>query len=217
MPVLIDNTVEVMTLAEKVMGKDASREMNNLLFMYVGLGIGAGIINNGTFFRGSRYSGVELGHMTIDLHGPRCRCGNYGCLEAMASQTALLEKVNRQLLDYSESPIGTLEELQELVRAGEHDFSEVFTEMALYLGVGIANTINIFNPDVVVLGGWPSIFKDEVLEALRKVAFDRSLEGMSEGVEILPSTMGERSVVLGAASLIIQMFFNTETITGKRM
>lgn len=218
-PVMIENTVEVMALAEKVMGGPASRDTEHLVFLYVGLGIGAGIIRDGTLFRGPRYSGVELGHTTIDLHGPRCRCGNYGCLEAVASQRALLDKANRRLQERGLPPVSSLEELRE--RAGDRsaDLEAVFSEMATYLGVGVANIMNIFNPDVVVLGGWPSLFKDRVFEQIRHVAFSRSLEGMREGVAILPSETGEKSVVLGAASLIIQAFFNGELdfIQGKRM
>jgi|HigsolmetaAR203D_1030402.scaffolds.fasta_scaffold00390_28 predicted NBD/HSP70 family sugar kinase len=209
-PVMIENTVEVMALAEKVMGEPASRDTEHLVYLYVGLGIGAGIIRDGTLFHGPRYSGVELGHTTIDLHGPRCRCGNYGCLEAVASQTALLDKANRHLQERGLPPVSTLEELRERVRDETAGLGAVFSEMATYLGVGVANIMNIFNPDVVVLGGWPSLFKDQVFEQIRHVALSRSLEGIREGVAILPSETGENSVVLGAASLIIQAFFNGE-------
>ncbi|KIL38620.1 hypothetical protein SD70_25355 [Gordoniibacillus kamchatkensis] len=209
-PVVVDNTVEVMTLAEKYMGSDVSQGTNNLVYLYFGPGIGAGIINNGTLFRGSRYTGMEFGHMTIDLHGPKCRCGNSGCLEAMASEKVLIDKVNRALADQDLPKVQTIEEVALLIKEQKVDLRPVLTEMATYLGVGIANMINLFNPDVVVLGGWPSALSAHIMEETRRVALNRSLEGMSEGVQMLTSQIGERSVVLGAASLIIQLFFKGE-------
>jgi predicted NBD/HSP70 family sugar kinase len=218
-PVIVDNTVEVMTLAEKVMGGEQSQLTNNLIFLYFGAGIGAGIINNGALFRGARYSGMEFGHTTIDLNGPECRCGNYGCLEALASERVLLRKVNERLSEAGLPEVETVEQVAEIADRGDVDLGPVFTEMTTYLGVGIANMINLFNPDVIVLGGWPSVLSRHVLEPTRQIALRRSLEGMNEGVQMIPSTMGERSVVLGAASLVIQQFFKGElaSIVRERM
>lgn len=218
-PVMVDNTVEAMTLAEKHMGNDSSQLTNNLIYLYFGAGIGAGIINNGSLFRGARYSGMEFGHTTIDLHGPQCRCGNYGCLEALASEKALLAKVNELLHASGQPDIDTVADIAALADKGTVDLRPVFAEMTTYLGVGIANMINLFNPDVIVLGGWPSELSAYVLEETKRIALTRSLEGMNEGVHMLTSTMGERSVVLGAASLIIQQFFKGElaSIVRERM
>ncbi|GGD77895.1 ROK family transcriptional regulator [Paenibacillus nasutitermitis] len=209
-PVMVDNTVEVMTLAEKYMGSEASQMTNNLVFLYFGAGVGAGVINNGLLFRGSRYSGMEVGHTTIDLHGPQCRCGNYGCLEAMTSERAFLGKVNVHLANLNIDPVQTIAEVAALIEERKVDLQPVFQEMSVYLGVGIANMINLFNPDVIVLGGWPSELGQYVMDQAKQVGLSRSLEGMSEGVELLASSIGERSVILGAASLIIQMFFTGE-------
>lgn len=218
-PVIVDNTVEAMTLAEKYMGSEASQMTNNLVFLYFGAGVGAGLINNGLLFRGSRYSGLEVGHTTIDLHGPQCRCGNYGCMEAMTSESALLSKVNQQLEIQGIPLVQSVAEIVGLLKEGKADLQSVFQEMSLYLGVGIANMINLFNPDVIVLGGWPSELNQYVIEQAEQVGFSRSLEGMSEGVQLLTSSIGERSVVLGAASLIIQMFFTGDlaSIVRERM
>lgn len=209
-PVMVDNTVEVMTLAEKYMGSEVSQLSNNLVFLYFGAGVGAGVINNGLLFRGSRYSGMEVGHTTIDLHGPQCRCGNNGCLEAMTSERALLGKVNAHLNAAGLPEVETIAQIIELAEARSVDLQPIFQELSVYMGVGIANMINLFNPDVIVLGGWPSALQQYVLEQTKQVGLSRSLEGMSEGVQLLASTIGERSVVLGAASLIIQMFFTGE-------
>jgi len=218
-PVIVDNVVEVMTLAEKYVGSETAQETNNLVYLYFGLGIGAGVINHGLSFRGARYSGLEFGHTTIDLNGPQCRCGNYGCVEALTSETVLIAKVNAALTASGRPQISSLHEIAELIAADKVDLQPVFREMAVFLGAGIANMINLFNPDVVVIGGWPSLFKEQVLEETREVALRRSLEGMSEGLQLLPSMIGERNVVLGAASLIIQQFFKGEldSIVRERM
>lgn len=212
-PVMVGNTVEVLTLGEKFLGNKISKFTNNLVYLYVGSGIGAGVVVNGSFFRGSRFSGVELGHNTIDLHGPKCRCGNYGCFEALANNSALLQEVNRRLEETGELPVQSIDQVAQLINEGRKEAFAALQQMAVYLGVGVANIINTFNPDVIVLGGWPSYFEELVFPDIEHVAKTRSLEGMSEGVHLLSSQMGEKGVVLGAASLIIEGFLKGELPT----
>lgn len=210
-PVLIGNTVEVMTLAEKYMGSETAQRSDHLAYLYFGPGVGAGLINNGTLFRGSRYSGLEFGHTTIDMNGPKCsRCGNYGCMEMFTSEKALIRKANEQLRAKGLPEIDSVGALARLQGADKQAIVPVLQEMALYIGIGIANMLNLFNPQTIVIGGWPCELADPVFEQARQIALGRCMEGMGEGLQLLASSMGERSVVLGAASLVIEKFFKGE-------
>jgi glucokinase len=157
----MDNDGNLATLGEKYYG--AAWGAQNIIGLTLGTGIGAGIIIDGCLYRGATGSAAEIGHMVIQATGPQCTCGSYGCFEEMASGRALLRLAKEKALQDRESLIlklagGSVEEITgpmvtEAAQRGDKTALDVFSEIGFWLGIGINNVINIFNPELVVIGG----------------------------------------------------------------
>lgn len=160
-PVCVENDVRAMGLGEFYYG--SGKGVDNLVFLKIGYGIGSAIIFDGKIFRGISDSAGEFGHTTVDIGGPRCNCGNYGCLEALSSENAIVKAVVKDLKAGRMSLVrelcdGNLEKVtpDHVYRAadrGDELSLSVLQEAARYLGIGIANIINSINPKVIVIGG----------------------------------------------------------------
>ncbi len=185
------------------------RGVNNLIYLTVGTGIGGGIIINGRLYLGPSGSAGEIGHTTIDVNGPRCSCGNIGCLETLASGTAMareaisrISRGERSIL--TEMVEGKIENITaELVgmaaQGGDSLALEVISQAATYLGVGMVNLVNIFNPEMVIVGGGVAQIDDLLLEPARQVVEERAFQLSAQAVRIVPTQLGDDAVVLGAA------------------
>lgn len=209
-PVLLENDANAAAMAEHAFG--AGRGSQHMIYMTISTGIGGGVIINGQILHGSSDSGGEIGHHTIEPHGPQCGCGNPGCLEALASGTAL----GRYGREAYESGVSTkIRELAESVQevngstvtraaeAGDPVALEIVAKVAEYIGIGIANMINIFNPEKIVLGGGVMkaghLFMGTILETVEK----RALEAPRKRCEILFSELGSDVGVLGAIAVAL--------------
>lgn len=153
----------------------------------------------------------ELGHMTVEAHGPLCGCGNRGCLEALASGRAVAQEVRRRLEQGETSALASLsgEELtaERVFRAAWEDDAlaqEVVARAAFYLGVGLASLINIFNPEVIAIGGSLARDWDWVERGAVPVAQERAMPLPYSGCRILPARLGDDSSLLGAAALVLE-------------
>jgi glucokinase len=210
LPVFIDNDGNVAALAEHRYG--AARGSRNSLMLTVGTGIGGGLVIEDQVFRGATGSGAELGHMVIDKDGPPCQgnCPNHGCLEAVASGTALEREARALAPDRPGSEIekviaegreltGSL--VTELAHDGDAAAREVITLIGTRLGVGIANYINIFNPEVVVIGGGVIAAGDLLLQPARDEVTVRALRPNKDIARIVPAHFGNEAGMLGAAAL----------------
>lgn len=174
----IENDAKCFALAEYTLG--AGKGMKNMVGMTLGTGIGSGIIINGELYRGRDNIAGEIGHMTIDFKGHPCSCGNQGCLERYASGTAIVERTLRRI---KENKIKTnlqktgLTARMVVAAAKEGDplAVHIMQDTGKYFGIGIANIINILNPDIIVLGGSASkalpIYKKKMMETIRERAF----------------------------------------------
>jgi glucokinase len=211
-PAFIDNDGNVTTLAETRFG--AARGARDVVGLTIGTGIGGGVVVGGKLYRGSRGSGAELGHMVIDHNGPRCQgnCPNNGCLEAFASGNA----IGREGVEAAE-----LEPDSELGRAaasGEVITGELVTQLALgddevsrmvvgqvgrMLGVGLANFVNIFNPEVIVVGGGAMAAGDLLLEPARVEMKARALKPNRDQVKVVAARFGNDAGMLGAGVLAL--------------
>jgi glucokinase len=211
-PAFIDNDGNVTTLVEVQFG--AARGARDVIGLTIGTGIGGGLVLDGKLFRGSRGSGAELGHMVIDHNGPPCQgnCPNFGCLETFASGNA----IGREGLEAAE-----LEPDSELGRAaasGEAITGELVTQLALggdevsrmvvgqigrMLGVGLANFVNIFNPDVIVVGGGAMAAGDLLLEPARAEMKARALRPNRDQVKVVAARFGNDAGMLGAGVLAL--------------
>ncbi|MGN6379198.1 MAG: ROK family protein [Gaiellales bacterium] len=211
-PIRVDNDANVACLAEARMG--AARGADHVVMFTLGTGVGGGLLIDGELFHGANGYGAELGHMVIDENGPRCQghCPNHGCLEALASASGV-EYAARQVA--AEDPGGGLAALLgggtapdtrhviDRALAGDGDCIEVLARVGRHLGVAISNCVNVFNPEVVVIGGGISIAGDLVLGPARVEAGMRALRPNWSVTTVVPAELGNAAGVLGAAALVV--------------
>ena len=187
----------------------AGSEVDHLVLVTLGTGIGGGVISNGVLLRGAQGAGGELGHFTIDPKGPRCACGNHGCLESLASGTAIARRAREVAGERPSSALGTLaaqrkvlgEDVTELARGGDEAALSVLEEAGTWLGIGLAGFVNVFNPEVVAVGGAVSSEGELILSAARREVKLRARSPSRDLAEIKAATLGAESGILGAAAL----------------
>jgi len=192
----------------------AGRGVNNLILLTVGTGIGGGIIINGRLYSGASGSAGEIGHITIDVNGPRCSCGNTGCLETLVSGTAVAKEAIRRIRQGEGSSLTeivdgkieniTAEKVSLAAQGGDSLASEVILKAATYLGVGIVNLVNIFNPEIIIIGGRMAKMGDLLLNPARQVVRERAFRLPAQAVQIVPAQLGDDAGVLGAAVFAFQ-------------
>jgi len=207
MPLTIENDGNAAAWGEFRFG--VGSEADHLVFVTLGTGIGGGVITHGILMRGAQGSGGELGHVTVQATGPRCACGNHGCLEALASGTAIGRRARELAIEHPESALGRLasrrqilgEDVTELAREGDEVALSVLKEAGTWLGVGLAGFINVFNPEVVAVGGGVMEAGELVLEPARREVMLRARPPSSDLAEVKVATLGAKSGVLGAAAL----------------
>ncbi|MFD1956412.1 ROK family protein [Paenibacillus thailandensis] len=200
-PVTIDNEANAGAQGEQKYG--AGRGIAHQIYVSVGIGIGTGIILNKELYKGASGFSGELGHLSIEYDGKPCRCGNRGCWELYASENALLTRA-------SELGLGEYRSLSKLIQAadaGDERVRQLFRSIGVYLGTGIANIINVFNPDVVIIGNRMSRAKAWLEEAVRDEVSRRTLPYHRERVRLTFAELQDRSAVRGAAHYAISRFF----------
>lgn len=187
----------------------AGRGTENLVYLTVSTGIGGGIVINGELYLGACGSAGEIGHMVIDVNGPRCSCGQTGCLEALASGSAVAREAIRRIRQGKRSCLteivsGRMEDITaEKVDAaavdGDSLSTGVISQAANYLGIGMVNLANIFNPEMIIVGGGMAKMADHLLEPARQVVRERAFQLPAQAVRIVPSQLEEEAGVIGAA------------------
>lgn len=211
LPVAIDNDANAALLAEWRFG--AARGATDAVMLTIGTGIGGGLVVGGRLVHGARGAAAELGHMVIDVAGPPCpgACPNHGCLEALASGVAIGREGLRVARDAPASQLGralaagreiTGALVTELAHDGDAAARDVIALIGDRLGVGIANLLNIFDPDVVVVGGGAIAAGELLLAPAREVVARRALAPAREA-RIVPARFGAESGMLGAATLAL--------------
>ena len=198
LPVHLENDVNALTLAECWYG--AGRAFRNFVCVTVGEGIGAGVVVDGKLYRGAAGGAGELGHTTLDPHGPLCRCGERGCLEVYASDRFLVGQA--KALGHE-----TIDGLAAAARAGDLAAQAVFAEMGRALGIGVKNLVNLLNPEAVVLGGERLDAADLFLPAFEEQMRHHSFPKEAEDLAIVPAELGEGGFLIGAATLAVREFF----------
>lgn len=211
------NDASAATLGEHRFG--AGKGIKNLIYLTVSTGIGGGIIIDGELYSGACGDAGEIGHMTIDVNGPKCSCGNIGCLEILASGTAVAREAIRRISQGEKSSLAelvsgniegiTAEEVDIAARDGDSLAMEVISQAATYLGVGMVNLVNIFNPEMIIVGGGMAKMGDRLLNPARQVVMDRVFPLLAQAVCIVPAQLGEDAGVLGAA-----VFARQQGLTG---
>ncbi|MBA3532573.1 MAG: ROK family transcriptional regulator [Ardenticatenales bacterium] len=210
LPVFVDNDANMGALAEKWWGH--GREVHNLAFIKVATGVGCGLIINDTIYRGEGGTAGEIGHTSIDVNGPLCRCGLRGCLEAMTGVPAILAAVQAELDNGRPSLLAgkavTVADVVAAARAGDPMPIEVIQRAGRYLGLAIANLLNLVNPGLIVLGGSVTEAGDMLLSPLRQTVRERSFAKSNAEATITMSRLGEDAVAVGAATLVIQQLLH---------
>jgi glucokinase len=210
MPVFVDNDANVAAIAEHRAG--AARGANEVVLLTIGTGIGGGLILRGQPYRGAIGAAAELGHVVIDMDGPPCQgnCPNHGCVESLASGTALAREALRLAGERPESGLGrALAEgrelagplVTELAHDGDAAALEVLDLIGSNLGVAIASFVNIFNPEVVVIGGGVIAAGELLLEPARRTVAARALPPSRDEVRIVAAQFGVEAGMVGAAAL----------------
>ncbi|MDD5793906.1 ROK family protein [Clostridium sp. HCP1S3_B4] len=205
-PVYLDNDANVAAIGEYMFG--AGKGTKNIVYFTVSTGVGGGAVLNGQAYRGNTSNALEIGHMTVDAHGPRCNCGNIGCLEAISSGTAIgkkgreaaATKVETSLKNYDN--ITSYEVFKE-AKNGDAVAKEIVDNAMNYLGIGVANAITIFDPEMVIIGGGVSKVGDILFDTVRKVVNKRCFKSMADACKIVPAGLGTDAGVVGAVALAI--------------
>ncbi|MCX5760036.1 MAG: ROK family protein [Gemmatimonadetes bacterium] len=207
----LDNDANCATLAEWWLG--AAKGGRNVVGFTLGTGIGGGLILDGKLYHGASDVAGEIGHMTIDSTGRRCGCGNYGCLEAYASGPAIAERAREALAGGEPSLLNELcgGDLTKLTAAivyraskdGDALASEVVRETARFLGTGVANMLNVFNPDVVVLAGGVAQAGDSLFVPLRAEVKKRAFKPAVDACRIVPGALGGSAGMVGAVAAFL--------------
>lgn len=198
----IDNEANAGAIGEKLFG--AGREAQNLIYLSIGIGIGSGIIVGGELYRGTSNFSGEVGHMTVAENGPLCRCGNRGCWETLASEKALLDRAAKVWGEQHPD----LEEMLQLARGGDSRATQLLNEIGAQLGVGLANLVNILNPELIVIGNRLSLAGDLIEDAMLRTIENRSLSYHRKKSAVAFANLGIRSTALGAASMPITAFLS---------
>lgn len=205
-PTYLENDANAAAMGEFMFG--AGKNTKNMVYVTISTGIGAGAIVEGKIYRGNTCNALELGHTTILPDGPKCNCGNFGCLEALASGTAIARIANEHLKAGEDSSLRNYETVTSYevfveAKKGDKLSLAVINKSLEYLGIGIANVITIMDPETVVLGGGVSLAGDIVFDKVNKVVNERCFKVLRENCRIVPAALGKQSGVVGAVALAI--------------
>lgn len=207
-PVLIDNDVNIMALGEQ---HAHLPDVDDLVFIKVSTGIGAGLISGGQLQRGAQGTAGDLGHVRVArADDVTCRCGNQGCLEAVAAGPAIAQSLRAAGVDVDAGVVA-------LVRAGDPHAVQALRQAGRDLGEVLAVLVNVINPSVIVIGGSLADAGESLLAGIREVVYQRSLPLATEHLQIVTSQAGERAGVLGAAALAIGHVLSPDYIEARSL
>jgi glucokinase len=209
-PVFVENDCNISALGVHV--AELKGKPKHLIGIFIGTGLGGGLIINGELFGGFNHTAGEIGHMVIDVNGPKCGCGNKGCFEALASRTAIFQQIKAGVKDGQKTMLTEMlgddlsdlrsGDLRKAIRRGDKFVDKVVETAAEYTGIGVANLVNLFSPEVVVLGGGViEALADEMMGVIVETAQDYAMPGTMKDVEIIASKLGDNAGITGAAVL----------------
>jgi glucokinase-like ROK family protein len=220
LPVQIDNNVRAMAIGEAFFG--AGQGLNVLAFVYGRTGVGAGFVVNGQVFRGSGAGAGEIGHtIMIPENGQLCRCGQKGCLETLVTEPVIVRRAMELVEEYPASILAqklalddgseTIESIFAAVREGDETAKEMLEEQIQYLGIALANLVNVLNPEKIILGGVFAQGDDLIRPIASRVMRETAFGGLGDNVIIESTNFGWRAGVVGAAALALMEFFYQRT------
>jgi glucokinase len=209
--VAVENDANAAAMGEHWVGAGAG--IDDLIYITVSTGIGGGLILGGRLYRGVTGTAGEVGHVVIETGGPRCGCGRLGCLEALASGTAIAREARAAVLagqptSLSVIPVERLEaeDVARAAREGDPLARKVFARAAAALGTGIANLVNLFNPSLVIVGGGVARAGDLLFGPVRRIVHQEAFERPGAAVRIVPAGLGDDVGAVGAAAVARERF-----------
>jgi len=215
-PVVVNNITQASAVAEGRQG--AARGVRSYVWVYVGSGVGAGVVIDGRLFYGQSGFSGEIGHCPVVEDGPACACGRRGCLEAVASSMALARAVHEAVarkesttLAHCREPIGTAQ-IAEAAADGDQVALRILTQAAEHLGRGISFLLNVLNPEMIVLGGPVALAGEGFLREVRGAVARHAL--LPHGVAVVPSTLGDKAELTGAVLLAMERTVKSVRIVG---
>ena len=213
LPTWVENDANLAALGEKWWGN--GRPYDNLVCYTIGTGIGGGIIINGQIYNGSFYYAGEVGHIIVDINGPPCKCGSYGCLEVMTAGPAIVRRTRKAIrktqaptlirkLSRGDPDNITAKIVFDAAKRGDKLALNIVSETAYYLGVGISQVVNLLDPQAIIIGGRISLAGEILFRPVRRTVNKLIMPSPSRRLKILPAALGEYATVTGAATLIFQ-------------
>jgi glucokinase len=213
LPVFVENDCNICTLG--VHESELKGKPRNMIGIFLGTGVGGGLILDGKLYGGFNRTAGELGHMVIQVGGPKCGCGNNGCFEALASRTAIFREIQRAVKEGGRTVLTEMlgdnladlksGDLRKALRKGDKLVEKVIESAAEYTGIAVANLINVFNPEVVVVGGGViDALEDEMMSIIVETALDYAMPGTTQGIEIVATKLGDFAGITGGAVLARQ-------------
>ncbi len=212
LPVVVENDVNTITWGEYLFG--AGKGSRCMVCITLGTGLGGGIVMEGRLLRGGEYSAVELGHIPINYKGPLCKCGNRGCIERYVGAQYITAMAKREIRRGRKSKIeeiveGNLAKITPKIIAqaysqGDRLSEEIWIKVGRYLGAFFSGIVNIFNPEVIVIGGGISQAGEILFSSLRSEVKNRAYALFSQGLRVVPAGLGVEAGIVSAASLILR-------------
>ncbi len=197
----VENDARAMALGESWFGDHG--QIENMLVMNLGLGVGAGMIIDGELYHGAQHIAGEVGHMTIDLHGEVCECGNRGCLQTFTTGPAIAKRA-RELSNRQEI---SAEEVYALAVKGNREYTTLLEETATIIGIGLTNLIHVMNPQKIVLGGGVTKAEKVLLPVIRQTIEQRGLTPLAKKTEVVITKFGDDATLMGAIALHLVNLF----------
>jgi glucokinase len=210
LPVFLGNDCNICALG--VHEVELEGEPRNMVGIFLGTGIGGGLIIEGKMYHGFNRTAGEVGHMVLEVNGPKCTCGNKGCWEALSSRSALFRQVQQAVKDGQKTILTEMlgndlkdlrsGDLRKAIKQGDKFVEHIVEEAAKYSGIAVANLINVINPEVVVLGGGlMDALENEMMSVIIESAHEHAFPGSDKGVKILASKLGDNAGITGGAVL----------------
>ena len=210
-PIYVENEANAAALGEYYFG--AVRNVKDFIYLSAGVGLGSGIVIGGKLFRGMFGYAGEAGHMTLDVNGELCGCGKHGCWETFVGPRAVEQRVRRSLSRGAKSILHDMvkgdlqnivfEDVVQAAQTGDQIAIDALGEVAFYLGIGIANLVNLFNVEVIVLGGALNNASSLLLKDVERIVFANTLAPGREHLRIIPSAHGTDACIMGAITLVL--------------
>ncbi|MBA4602033.1 ROK family transcriptional regulator [Thermoactinomyces mirandus] len=211
-PAKIGNEANAGAYGEQLYG--AGKNISNLVYVSIGIGIGTGIFINNRLYKGATGISGEMGHFTIDFNGKKCSCGNRGCWELYASESALLQEASQQKL-LNENDESNLDFLFREAQKGNSQVLKLLNILGENIGFGLINIMNTFNPETIIIGNRIARFKNWIKKPIERILEERLPVYHQSNTDIRFSMLGDDSTALGAASFAISSFFLNRKITDR--